>query len=86
MSTTNLQRPSIFEQVFSRSSNFFKTVSEVDGFVQERKGSLKHDVGLFSENNLVVPQGNVFPISTEDINSKVDSAIEEQMRCLKRLR
>lgn len=86
MSTANLQRLSIFEQVFGCSSASFKTVSEVDEFMHERKGSLEHDISLFSGNNLVVPQGNVFPISTENINSMIDSALEEQTRCLKRFR
>jgi len=77
---------SVFEQIFGSSSAPFKTISEVNSFIERRRGALSTNVCNFAENNLVLPQGNVFSISSDNINTMIDNTLEEQQVCLKRFR
>ena len=80
------QGHSVFEQAFGCSSASFTTVADVNDFIKQRRESFTANPNLFSKNNFVIPQGNVFSISTNDINNMIDNTLEEQRRCLKRLR
>lgn len=86
MNATLQQGLSVFERAFGRSSNSFKTVSEVDEFVKANRAPLSVSTNKLFQNNFVIPQGNIFSIPSDSIDGLLDRALKEQSKCHKRSR
>ena len=66
--------PTIFEKRFGFSAKRFKSTAEVDTFMAEEYGH--SGVALVKDQNLVVPQGNVFDYVDYDTDALIAAACD----------